>query len=60
MQHLQRISESHIGTDQVVVPSGISEYRRETDNLFHGVFKRADGLMYVNNRALKNQGTPTR
>lgn len=60
MESLRRESEDHIGTDQVVVSSGISDYDPETDECFRDVLERADKLMYENKRALKSMGARTR
>ena len=60
MESLHRQSESHIGTDQVVVSAGISEFVPGTDADYHAVFARADSLMYQNKQALKSMGARTR
>ena len=60
MERLNAVSESHIGTDQVIVAGGSSDYRSGEDSLSHEVFKRADGRMYENKQALKSKGSITR
>ena len=60
MDRLHRLSESHIGTDRVVVSAGISEYAQGADADYHAVFARADSLMYQDKQALKALGARTR
>ena len=60
MAELHRLSESRIGTDQVVVSAGMSEYAGGADADCHAVFARADSLMYQNKQALKSMGARTR
>ena len=60
MENMRRISESHVGTDQAVVSSGISDYVRGSDESCHAVFERADKLMYENKEALKRMGARSR
>ena len=60
MDELHRTSERHIGTNQVVVSGGISDYAQGSDADYHAVFARADSLMYENKQALKRMGAKTR
>ena len=52
--------EENIGADKVVISLGIAEYDPVTDQSFHEVFKRADGLMYERKMQLKSMGAVTR
>ncbi len=52
--------EENIGSGQVVASLGMAEYDRKTDESFHEVFKRADGLMYKRKQQLKSMGAVTR
>ena len=60
LTELDRLIESHIGTDGVVVSIGLSEYRPGKDRTFHAVFERADDLMYRRKQQLKKMGARTR
>ena len=53
-------SVAHIGTDEVVISGGLSDYRPGEDASFHDVFERADGLMYEEKQLLKGMGSITR
>ena len=53
-------SVEHIGTQEVVVSGGLSDYQPGTDTTFHDVFERADGLMYEEKKLLKEMGSITR
>ena len=52
--------EANVGSDRVVASLGIANYDPETDQSFHDVFKRADGLMYERKIQLKQMGAVTR
>lgn len=60
LERLNAVSESHIGTDQVIVAGGSSDYRSGKDSRSHDVFERADSRMYENKQALKSKGSITR
>ena len=60
MNELHRLSESHIGSDKVVVSAGLSDYIPGQDHSMHTVFERADALMYEKKQALKQMGARTR
>ena len=60
LEELQRRSEGNIGTDNVVISAGVSEYLPGEDMEVHTVFHRADELMYANKQALKTMGARTR
>ncbi len=59
MEELYSKSKANIGTDQVVISAGLSEYHPGDQNI-HAVFERADQLMYQNKQALKQMGAKTR
>ena len=52
--------ESNIGTDNVVIAAGISDYIPGRDRDFHAVFQRADNLMYSRKQQLKSLGARSR
>ena len=60
LAELQRRSEGNIGTDNVVISAGVSDYRPGEDMEVHTVFHRADERMYANKQALKAMGARTR
>ena len=41
------------GTDLPIISSGMSRYRKESDNTYHAVFARADKIMYARKDTLK-------
>lgn len=49
----ERYIDSCLGTDKPIISSGISRYRKESDNTYHAVFDRADKLMYARKDVLK-------
>ena len=49
-------SVEHIGTEDVVISGGISEYRPGADTGFRDVFERADAQMYAEKQRLKDMG----
>ena len=53
-------SVEHIGTQEVVISGGLSDYRPEEDSCFHDAFERADALMYEEKKLLKGMGAITR
>ena len=53
-------SVEHISTGEVVISSGLSDYRPGTDASFHDAFERADELMYKEKKLLKSMGSITR
>ena len=57
---LQSRSEANIGTDNVVISAGVSDFRPGEDADVHHVFHRADERMYQNKQALKAKGARTR
>ena len=52
--------EANIGTDNVIVASGISDYESGSDRTVHDVFERADSLMYIRKTELKEMGARSR
>jgi len=52
--------ERNIGTGNVVASLGMADFDPATDNTFHAVFTRADGLMYERKKELKRMGAVTR
>lgn len=60
MDMLHEQSVEHIGSGEVVVSGGISDYIPGEDTSMHAVFERADALMYREKKALKEMGARTR
>ena len=53
-------SVAHIGSNEVVVSGGLSEFDPDADTCFHDVFERADALMYEEKKLLKSMGAISR
>ena len=53
-------SVANIGTGDVVISCGLSEFRPGEDSCFHTVFQRADERMFAEKRLLKSMGAATR
>ena len=53
-------SAANIGTNEVVISGGLSDYMPETDSSLHDTFERADALMYKEKQLLKSMGAITR
>lgn len=60
MQKLHQISVAHIGSNNVVVSGGISDFIPDKDKDIRDVFERADKFMYEEKQALKKMGAKTR
>ena len=60
VRELHDRSVEHIGTKEVVVSGGFSDYKPGEDASFHDVFERADALMYEEKQLLKSMGAITR
>ena len=60
LSHLHDRSVEHIGTGEVVVSVGMSEYEPEKDARLQSVFERADARMYAEKNALKALGAASR
>ena len=60
VQQLHDRSVEHIGTKDVVISGGLSDYRPGRDVSFHDVFERADARMYQEKQLLKSMGSITR
>ena len=45
--------EKNLNTNKPIISSGISTYRKETDNTFRAIFYRADKMMYSRKEFLK-------
>lgn len=52
--------EANIGSDNVVVSAGISDFVPSEDSNMHAVFERADSLMYERKLQLKSLGARSR
>ena len=52
--------EANIGTDNVVIAIGISDFVPGQDTNLHAVFQRADSLMYSRKQQLKTMGARSR
>ena len=50
----------HLNTGEVVASLGMADFNPDSDNTFHAVFARADGLMYERKQELKRMGAVTR
>ena len=53
-------SVAHIGSGEVVISGGLSDYKPGEDFSFRDVFERADALMYEEKQLLKDMGAVTR
>ena len=60
LDEINEVVEKNVGTTNVVISLGLSEYDPEKDNNFHTVFTRADGLMYERKKQLKKMGAIVR
>ena len=60
MQTLHQKSVSNIGSDNVVISGGFSDFISDKDKKVHEVFERADRYMYEEKQALKRMGAKTR
>jgi diguanylate cyclase (GGDEF)-like protein len=60
LSDFNRTVEANIGTDNVVVAAGISDYAPGHDGSVHAVFERADNLMYTRKQQLKSMGARSR
>ncbi len=53
-------SVTHIGSNEVVISGGFSDYKPGEDTSFHDAFERADALMYEEKKMLKGMGALSR
>ncbi|MBQ9262922.1 MAG: diguanylate cyclase [Clostridia bacterium] len=60
MNNLNRQVENNLGTNQVIISTGIADYQPGSDHSFHPLFERADQLMYQRKQELKAMGAKTR
>ncbi len=60
MMELHDQSAAHIGSEDVVVAGGLSDFIPEEDPDVRAVFDRADARMYEEKQALKKMGAKTR
>ncbi len=60
LKKLNQEIESNVGTTNVVISLGVSDYLPEEDTTFRAVFERADALMYHRKQELKGMGAITR
>ena len=60
MRKLHKLSSDHIGTDEVIVSGGITDYIPNQDHSIQDVFERADAAMYREKKLLKSLGAATR
>jgi len=60
MAALNKVSEEHIKSGEVVIAAGYSDYIPDKDHALHDAFERADALMYDNKQALKAKGSISR
>lgn len=60
MVNLLNCSMNNIGTNQVVIAAGISDYNSEKDKNVFNVFERADEQMYIQKEQLHNMGARKR
>ncbi len=55
MADFESFIDSCVNTDKPVISSGMSSFRKKTDNTYHAVFYRADRIMYSRKDVLKEQ-----
>lgn len=60
MKDFNSKAEANIGTENVVISAGISDFDPQTDRDMHAVFERADSLMYERKLQLKKMGANSR
>ena len=60
LKQINQTIEENLGTGNVVASLGMTDFDPETDNTFHSVFTRADGLMYERKLELKQKGAHVR
>ncbi len=60
MEEFNRIAEANIGSDDVVISAGISDFDPAVDTGMQSVFARADSLMYEHKQQLKEMGSKSR
>lgn len=60
LETLDRQVEENIRTKQVIVSTGLADYRPGQDRKLKAVFERADSLMYKRKRKLKEMGVVSR
>ena len=54
LTEFEHFIDSCLGKDNMpIIASGMSKYRRDSDNTYHAVFNRADKIMYSHKEALK-------
>ena len=60
MKEFNAKTEANIGSDEVVISAGISDFDPSSDSDVHDVFTRADTMMYERKLQLKKLGAKTR
>ena len=60
LAELNRRSEAHISSGEVVVSAGCADFLPDKDTSLRQVFERADALMYQRKQFLKHMGAHTR
>ena len=60
LAQFNEVVEGNIGTDNVVISAGISDFDKTKDTSLHDVFERADAFMYIRKKELKEMGARTR
>ena len=60
LEALDRQVEENIRTKQVIISTGMADYRPGQDRKLKAVFERADALMYKRKRKLKEMGVVSR
>ncbi|MCR4910911.1 MAG: GGDEF domain-containing protein [Bacilli bacterium] len=55
MANFEKLIDGFVGDDKPIISSGISRYKKGTDNTYHAVFYRADKIMYSRKEILKEQ-----
>ena len=53
LSDFERHIDNCLSSDKPIIASGMSRYRKGTDNTYHAVFYRADKIMYARKEALK-------
>lgn len=53
LNRFESFIDNSVNTDLPVISSGMSRFKKETDNTYHAVFNRADKIMYSRKDVLK-------
>ena len=56
LEAFNRLIEKNFETGEPIIATGLSDYRRDSDNAFRSIFTRADERMYIRKKHLKSIG----